>query len=155
LEELVNIIHATTTHTYSLSKFIFLCALQDDDKFDIASYIKKEFFSEVWLSLVHYRHGRVGEATDRRCTFIGQFIQRYLNHTTYERPELKYAQQSSLVEGLKMYTAYINNIGAYFDNHFCRAIYTLLQSCQRKAYLIRQKQEERVDNEAISNKVYK
>ncbi|KAG1145270.1 hypothetical protein G6F37_005698 [Rhizopus arrhizus] len=37
LEELVNIIHATTTHAYSLSKFIFLCALQDDGKFDIAS----------------------------------------------------------------------------------------------------------------------
>jgi hypothetical protein len=37
LEEFVNIIHATTTHVYSLSKFIFLCALQDDGKFDIAS----------------------------------------------------------------------------------------------------------------------
>ena len=54
-----------------------------------------------------------------------------------------------------MYTAYINNIGAHFGNHFRRAINTLLQIRQRKAYLIRQKQEERVDNEAISNKVYK
>jgi hypothetical protein len=76
---------------------------------------------------MHYRCDRVGEAIDCRCTFIGQFIQRYLNHATYERPELKYAQQSSSVEGLRIYTAYTNNIGAYFDNHFCRAIYTLLQ----------------------------
>ncbi|KAG1290082.1 hypothetical protein G6F66_008950 [Rhizopus arrhizus] len=134
LEELVNIIHATATHTYSLSKFIFLCALQDDDNFYIAAYINKEFFSEIWLFLMHYHRGRVGEAIDRRW------------------PELKYAQQSSLVEGWKMYTAYINNIGAHFGNHFRRAINTLLQIRQRKAYLIRQKQEERVDNEAISNK---
>ena len=37
LEDFVNIIHATTAHTYFLSKSIFLCALQDDGKFDIAS----------------------------------------------------------------------------------------------------------------------
>ncbi|KAG1049652.1 hypothetical protein G6F43_008032 [Rhizopus delemar] len=37
LGKFVNIIHATTTHAYSLSKFIFLCAHQDDGKFDVAS----------------------------------------------------------------------------------------------------------------------
>ncbi|KAG1146988.1 hypothetical protein G6F37_004412 [Rhizopus arrhizus] len=41
LEEFVNIIHATTTHAYSLSKFIFLYALQDNGNFDIVSYINK------------------------------------------------------------------------------------------------------------------
>jgi hypothetical protein len=89
LEDFVNIIHATTTHAYSLSKFIVLCALQDDDNFDIAAYINKEFFSEIWLSLVRYRRGRVGETAARRRAFIGQYIQRYLDHTTYEQPELK------------------------------------------------------------------
>jgi hypothetical protein len=63
LQEFANITHATTAHAYSLSKFIFFYALQDDASFDIVSYINKEFFSEVWLSLVHYRCGRVGEAT--------------------------------------------------------------------------------------------
>jgi hypothetical protein len=154
LEDFVNIIHATTTQTYSLSRFIFLCTLQDDDNFDIAAYINKEFFSEVWLSSVSYRRGRVGEAIVRRHTFIDQHIQRYLDHTTYERPEFKYAQQSSSVEGLKMYTAYTNNIGAHFDNHFRRATNTLLQIRQRKAGLIRQRQQEGVDNEVISSKVY-
>ncbi|KAG1164964.1 hypothetical protein G6F36_013591 [Rhizopus arrhizus] len=113
-----------------------------------------KFFSEAWLSLIRYRRGPVGEATARRRTFIGQYTQRYLDHNTYERSKLKYTQQSSSVEGLKIYTAYTNDIGAYFDNHFCRAINTLLQSFQRKADLIRQKQEERVDNEAISNRIY-
>ncbi|KAG1166720.1 hypothetical protein G6F46_009216 [Rhizopus delemar] len=47
LETFLNFIHATATQVYSLSKFIFLCALHDDASFDIASYINKEFFSEV------------------------------------------------------------------------------------------------------------
>lgn|SRR6478609_7900993 len=47
LEGFVNIIHATTTHAYSMSQFIFLCALQDDPNFDITAYINKVFFSEV------------------------------------------------------------------------------------------------------------
>ncbi|KAG1376765.1 hypothetical protein G6F61_007329 [Rhizopus arrhizus] len=134
LEKFVNIIHATTTHAYSLSKFIFLCTFQDD--------------------AMHYRRCRVGEATARRHAFIGQYIQKYLDLTSYIRLGLKYAQQSSSVEGLKMYTAYINNIGAHFGNHFRRAINTLLQIHQRKADLIRQRQEEGVNTEAISNEIY-
>ncbi|KAG1461109.1 hypothetical protein G6F46_005044 [Rhizopus delemar] len=102
LEAFANTTHATTTHAYSLSKFIFLCALQDDANFDIGSYINKEFFSEIWLSLVRYRRSRVGEATARRRVLIGQYIQIYLDCTSYIRPELKYTQQSSLVEGLKI-----------------------------------------------------
>ncbi|KAG0742847.1 hypothetical protein G6F57_010250 [Rhizopus arrhizus] len=139
-EEIVNIIHATTTHAYPLSKFIFLCAIQDNASFDIASYINKESLSEVWLSLVDYHCGRVGEATARRRILIGQYIQRYLDCTSYIRPELNYAQQSSSMEGLKIYTAYTNNIGAHFGNHFRRAINTLLQIRQRKIDLIRQRQ---------------
>ena len=53
-----------------------------------------------------------------------------------------------------MYTAYINNIGAHFRDHFRRAINNLLQICQRKADWIKQRQEEGANNEAISNKVY-
>ncbi|KAG1181426.1 hypothetical protein G6F46_011169 [Rhizopus delemar] len=105
LEDFVNIVHTSTTHDCSLSKFVFLCTLQDDDHFDITAYVNKEFFSDVCLSLVRYRRGRVGETTTGRFTFIGQCIQRYLDHTIYERPERKYAQQPSLVEGLKIYNA--------------------------------------------------
>lgn len=61
-------------YAYSLSKFIFLCSLQNNDNFDIAAYINKEFFSKLWLSLVRYRCGRVGEVIARRCTFINQYI---------------------------------------------------------------------------------
>lgn len=105
MKDFVNIVHTPTTHDCSLFKFVFLCTLQDDDHFDITAYVNKEFFSDVCLSLVCYRRGRVGETTTLRCTFIGQCIQRYLDHTTYERPELKYAQQPSLVERLKLYNA--------------------------------------------------
>ncbi|KAG1046527.1 hypothetical protein G6F43_010993 [Rhizopus delemar] len=73
LEEFVNIIHTTIMHVCSLSKFIFLCALQDDASFDIASYDNKEFVSEVWSFLISYRRGRVGETTARRHTLIGQY----------------------------------------------------------------------------------
>jgi hypothetical protein len=71
----------------------------------IAAYINKEFFFYIWLSLVLYCRGRVGEATARRRTFIDKYIQRYLDYTIYERSELKYTQPSSLMEGLKIYTA--------------------------------------------------
>ncbi|KAG1138375.1 hypothetical protein G6F37_010643 [Rhizopus arrhizus] len=40
---------------------------------DIASYVNKEFLSEVWLFLVRYHRSRVGEATACRRTFIGQY----------------------------------------------------------------------------------
>jgi hypothetical protein len=53
-----------------------------------------------------------------------------------------------------MYTAYTNNIGAHFGNHFRRAINILLQICQRKTALIRQRQEEGVNYEAISNEIH-
>ena len=71
----------------------------------IATYINKEFFFYIWLSLVLYCRGRVGEATARRRTFIDQYVQRYFDYTIYERSELKYTQPSSLMEGLKIYTA--------------------------------------------------
>lgn len=71
----------------------------------MAAYINKEFLFDVWLFLVLYRRGRVGEVTARRHTFIRQYIQRYLDYTTYIRFESKYAQQLSLMKGLKIYTA--------------------------------------------------
>ncbi|EIE85795.1 hypothetical protein RO3G_10505 [Rhizopus delemar RA 99-880] len=46
-EGFINIIYTTTAHAYSSSKFIFLCALQDGVRFDIASYVNKKFFSKV------------------------------------------------------------------------------------------------------------
>ncbi|KAG1456164.1 hypothetical protein G6F55_006652 [Rhizopus delemar] len=96
--------------------------------------------------VLRYCRDRLGEATTRRRALIGQYIQIYLDNATYERLELKYAQRSSSVEGLKRYTAYTNNIGAHFGNHFCRAINTLLQIRQRKIDFIRQRQKEGVNN---------
>ncbi|KAG1463640.1 hypothetical protein G6F46_003649 [Rhizopus delemar] len=100
-EEFVNTIHATTTHAYSLCKFIFLCAIQDGASFDIASYINKEFFSEELLSLVNYRRGCVDVATAWKRALISQYIKRYLDCTSYIRPGLKYAQQSSGIKNLR------------------------------------------------------
>ena len=62
----------------------------------------------------------MGEAAARRYTFFGQYIQRYLNYTIYEWPKLNYAQPFSLVEGLKIETAYANPIEVHFGNHFAK-----------------------------------
>ncbi|KAI7896240.1 uncharacterized protein EV154DRAFT_435263 [Mucor mucedo] len=51
LEEYVVTVHNITTHAYSLSKYIFLRAIQEDENFDIRQCINCDFFAEVWLKL--------------------------------------------------------------------------------------------------------
>ncbi|KAG1436521.1 hypothetical protein G6F56_013526 [Rhizopus delemar] len=50
LEQFVATVSIITNHAYSFSKFIFLRELDNGTDFDMASYINKDFFSEVWLS---------------------------------------------------------------------------------------------------------
>ncbi|KAG1463910.1 hypothetical protein G6F46_003678 [Rhizopus delemar] len=80
---------------------------------------------------------------------------------TLTKTKFSYEAWSSLVryrgglEGLKIHTAYTNDIEAHFENYFRRAINILLQIRQRKTDLIRESQEEGVDNKAISKKICK
>ncbi|KAI9312120.1 hypothetical protein BX666DRAFT_1988992 [Dichotomocladium elegans] len=44
LLEVVDIVHATTVHAFSFSKYIFLNELQTDQDFDIAIFLNSRFF---------------------------------------------------------------------------------------------------------------
>jgi hypothetical protein len=54
LKRLVNIMHNTITHANSLTKYIFLFKLTDDNDFDVACLINQNSFAEAWLLLVTY-----------------------------------------------------------------------------------------------------
>ncbi|PHZ12603.1 uncharacterized protein RHIMIDRAFT_237523, partial [Rhizopus microsporus ATCC 52813] len=86
LESFVERVHTITMHAYSFSKFIFLRELQDMD-FDIQEYINKNFFKEVWLSLVDYSRGRArAQNIIRYRAVIDQYLGDYLTITSYQRP---------------------------------------------------------------------
>ncbi|CEG82902.1 hypothetical protein RMATCC62417_16893 [Rhizopus microsporus] len=52
LHELVNITNTLVTHMFAFSQYIFLKELEEDFNFDLSDYIRKEFFVEVFLSLI-------------------------------------------------------------------------------------------------------
>ena len=131
LESFVERVHTTTMHAYSFSKFIFLRELQDMN-FRIQEYINKDFFKEVWLSLVNYSRGRArARLIIEYRELINRHLVDYLAITNYQRPDFVYAQQSAIIEGTKIYTAYANNVHLRFGQHLRRAVNALLNIRQR------------------------
>ncbi|KAG1450752.1 hypothetical protein G6F56_008256 [Rhizopus delemar] len=85
LEQFVTTVSITTNHAYSFSKFIFLRELDNGTDFDMASYINKDFFSEVWLSLIDYTRKRVRAAkTVMYRTLIARYLDTYLTAANYQ-----------------------------------------------------------------------
>ncbi|KAI8384719.1 uncharacterized protein BYT42DRAFT_482445, partial [Radiomyces spectabilis] len=70
-------------------RFIFLRLLPWED---IQGYL---FFAEVWLSLVDYGRREVGRRIGLFRAQIGRHLDEYLEITGYERPNLKFAQQTA------------------------------------------------------------
>ncbi|CEG75083.1 hypothetical protein RMATCC62417_10189 [Rhizopus microsporus] len=126
LESYVERMHITTMHAYSFSKSIFLRKLQDTN-FRIQGYINKDFFKVVWLSLVDYSRGQArARLIIDYCESIGQYLDDYLTITNYQRPNFVYAQQSAIIEGIKIYTTYVYNVHLRFGQHLRRAVNILL-----------------------------
>ncbi|KAG1440412.1 hypothetical protein G6F56_011938 [Rhizopus delemar] len=104
----------------------------------MASYINKDFFSEVWLSLIDYTRKRVRAAkTVMYRTLIARHLDAYLTAANYQRPQLLHSQQSALIEGQKMYVSYSNNIQMRFGSHLRRVVNVMLNVRQRKENLQR------------------
>lgn len=135
LVEFVITVNNVTTHAYSLSKYIFMRAIQEDKNFDISQYINRSFFAEVWLKLTRYARTRVGERTAALRVFIDRYLRDYLQASNFVTPDFPYVQQTSLIEGTKIYTAYANNVQMRFGNHLRHAVNHLLRVRQRKAKL--------------------
>ncbi|KAI9470890.1 MAG: hypothetical protein EXX96DRAFT_455706, partial [Benjaminiella poitrasii] len=106
LDQFINDVNKVTTHAYSFSIYIFLRAFIEYENFYISQYINREFFDEVWLSLTLYVRGaRVSARTLERREFIGRYLPDNCRIANYQRIPFRYGQQSSLIEGTKIYTA--------------------------------------------------
>ncbi|KAI7897312.1 uncharacterized protein EV154DRAFT_392771, partial [Mucor mucedo] len=82
LHNFVRVIHTTTNHAYYFYKYIFLNELQADPQCDLKEYINKEFFAEVWLSLVDYTKGNArAEKVIKYRNYISRYLPSYLNIT--------------------------------------------------------------------------
>jgi hypothetical protein len=173
LENFVETVNLTTTHAYSLLKYIFLHEFEENEDFAIEDFLNKYFFAEVWLSLIVYATGNVetsivkyafsltiyptgnvGQVTAERRQFINPYRDRYLQIAGYARRHLTYGQQTSIIEGTKMYTAYANNIHTHFGNHLRRVVNTLLNVRERKANFTRRMEAEGIDRETISQDIH-
>jgi hypothetical protein len=153
LEDFAETVNLRTSHAYSLLKYIFLHGFEENEDFSIEDFLNKNFFAEVWLSLTVYAGnielfivkyafsltiyptGSVGPVTAERRQFINLYRDRYLQIAGYARRQLAYVQQTSIIEGTKMYTAYANNIHMHFGNH-------LLNVRERNADFTRWMEEE-------------
>ncbi|CEG72438.1 hypothetical protein RMATCC62417_07997 [Rhizopus microsporus] len=109
LQSFVERVHVTIMHAYSFSKFIFLRELQDMN-FRTQEYINKDFFKGVWLYMINYSRGRArARLIIHYQELINLHLDDYLRITNYQRPSFVYAQQSAIIEGTNIYTAYANN----------------------------------------------
>ena len=116
LFDLVHFVNTVVTHTYALSKFIFLREVRKDPKFRLQDYINKDFFVEVFLSLVARgtsRPNQLKDVTTKYRHLIYQHHKLYCQAASYTPLARSNAQQMALYECVKVKTAYDNNIKAH------------------------------------------
>ncbi|CEG76128.1 hypothetical protein RMATCC62417_11065 [Rhizopus microsporus] len=125
LESFIERVHTTTMHAYSFSKFIFLREL-----------------SRARARLII-----------RYCELIDQCLDDYLTITNYQRPNFVFAQQPAIIEGTKIYTAYVNNVRLRFGQHLRRAVNSLLRIWQRIVDLRRDLSAQGMDDDEIKHRI--
>ncbi|KAL4213416.1 hypothetical protein AB4K20DRAFT_1819555 [Rhizopus microsporus] len=153
LESFVECVYTTTMHAYSFSKFIFLRELQDMN-FRIQEYINKDFFKEVWLSLVNYSRGRArARLIIEYHELINRHLDDYLRITNCQRFNFVYAQQSAIIEDINIYTVYANNVHLRFGQHLRRAVNSLFRIRQRMVDLRRDLSAQDMDDDEIKHRI--
>ena len=109
-------------HTFAFIKYIFVNELVTNIEFDLNNFVNKDFFVEVFLSLVIRQmcdgSKSVKSTLKNTTTIYRQLIAKhkdsYCNNISYIQPKLPYAQQTALYECTKVQTAYQNNTKAHF-----------------------------------------
>ncbi|KAI8053320.1 hypothetical protein BDF22DRAFT_607273, partial [Syncephalis plumigaleata] len=95
LRDFVNIVHTTTFHAYSFSKYIFLSKFEKDADFKFEEYICKELFKQVWLSLVKRETKHTKGTTAEFRELISEHWDGYHTATGYQKPDFVKADQSA------------------------------------------------------------
>ncbi|KAL0083839.1 hypothetical protein F4703DRAFT_1719426, partial [Phycomyces blakesleeanus] len=95
LQVLVAKLHTIVTHTFALSKHIFLAELALDPFFDLNGQINQPFFVEVFLSLIDRNtdSSRITEITRLNRKLISRHINTYIHNSSYARISLLNAHQ--------------------------------------------------------------
>ncbi|KAG1085802.1 hypothetical protein G6F42_021245 [Rhizopus arrhizus] len=165
LQPLYDLVHATNllvTHTFAFTKYIYLQELAANENFALNNFVTKDFFVEVFLSLVLSKGGsstRLKNTTKTYRRLISKYKEAYFEDAGYTPPNLPYAQQIALYECTKIQTAYYNNIKAHFENRLRGLINNLFKK-KEKAESLRgemqaNKSSSKAIKEAIREKTYR
>ncbi|KAI7899743.1 uncharacterized protein BX663DRAFT_488971 [Cokeromyces recurvatus] len=139
LKDLVSTVNILVTHTFALTKFIFINELERIEFFDLEKHAEKDFYVEVFLELTkqNRKPSKSTKTKDYR-DLIRKYKNEYCILTKYDPIELKYAQQIAAYECAKIDTAYKNSVILQFGNRFRMFINHLTQ---QKAKITKRKQE--------------
>lgn len=149
------------THTYALAKYIFLRELATNENFTLKDFVNKDFFVEVFLSLISAKTGditRLKDTTKKYRRLIAKYKEAYCEDASYTPIRFPYAQQIALYECEKIQTAYQNNITAHFGNRLRAFLNKLCKNAEK----IKRLRQEMGDNgcskkdikKAIRSQVY-
>ncbi|KAG1270104.1 hypothetical protein G6F63_011470 [Rhizopus arrhizus] len=165
LQALYDLVHTTNlliTHTFAFTEYIYLQELATNENFALNNFVTKDFFVEVFLSLVLSKGGnstRLKDTTKNYRRLISKYKEAYFEDAGYTPPNLPYAQQIALYECTKIQTAYNNNIKAHFGNRLHGLINKLFKK-KEKAESLRgeiqaNKSSSKAIKEAIREKIYR
>ncbi|KAG1086456.1 hypothetical protein G6F42_020983 [Rhizopus arrhizus] len=164
LQPLYDLVHTTNllvTHTFAFTKYIYLQELAANENFALNNFVTKDFFVEVFLSLVLSKgrnSSRLKDTTKNYRRLISRYKGAYFENAGYTPQNLPYAQQIALYECTKIQTAYYNNIKAHFGNRL-RGLINKLFKKKEKAESLRgemqaNKSSSKAIKEAIRKKIY-
>ncbi|KAG2193133.1 hypothetical protein INT47_006433 [Mucor saturninus] len=109
----------------------------------------------VWLKLSRYAQERAGGRAATTRAFIDTYLGDYLEVTGFVPPDFRYGQQTSLIEGAKIFTAYSNNVLMRLESHIRQAVNHLIRIRQRKAELIADRRREGLIDALLKSEIYR
>ncbi|KAG0861619.1 hypothetical protein G6F16_013137 [Rhizopus arrhizus] len=155
LQPLYDLVHTTNllvTHTFAFTKYIYLQELAANENFALNNFVTKDFFVEVFLSLVLSKgrnSSRLKDTTKNYRRLISRYKGAYFENAGYTPPNLPYAQQIALYECTKIQTAYYNNIKAHFGNRLRGLINKLFKKKEKTESLRGEIQENKSSSKVI------
>ncbi|KAG1040758.1 hypothetical protein G6F43_012222 [Rhizopus delemar] len=165
LQPLYDLVHTTNllvTHTFAFTKYIYLQELAANENFELNNFVTKDFFVEVFLSLVLSKGGkstRLKDTTKNYRRLISKYKEAYFEDASYSPTNLPYAQQIALYECTKIQTAYYNNIKAHFGNRLRSLINKLFKKKEKveslRGEMQANKSSSKVIKEAIRKTIYR
>ncbi|KAG0750749.1 hypothetical protein G6F17_013433 [Rhizopus arrhizus] len=104
LQPLYDLVHTTNllvTHTFAFTKYIYLQELAANENFALNNFVTKDFFVEVFLSLVLSKgrnSSRLKDTTKNYRRLISRYKGACFENAGYTPQNLPYAQQIALYE---------------------------------------------------------